>query len=63
MPAITAKPGEAANPQKESEDKMEKTQKDNNRKKEPTDEHLEALCGLLGLTLMLALLWLMRACF
>jgi hypothetical protein len=63
MSAITAKPGEAAKPKKESEDRMEKTQRDNNRKKEPTDEHLDSLCGLFGLTLMLALLWLMRACF
>ena len=42
---------------------MEKTQKDNNRKKEPTDEHLDSLCGLFGLTLMLALIWLMKAFF
>jgi hypothetical protein len=42
---------------------MEKNQKDINRKKEPTDEHIEALYQLFGLTLMLALYWLMRACF
>jgi hypothetical protein len=42
---------------------MEKTQKDINRKKEPTDENLEALSGLFGLALILTLIWLMERYF
>ena len=42
---------------------MGKTPRNINRKKEPTDEHIEGLCQLFGLTLMLALIWLMKAYF
>jgi len=42
---------------------MEKTLKASNRRKEPIDESLEALCGLFALVLILTLIWLMERCF
>ena len=42
---------------------MEKTLKENNPRKEPIDESLDALCGLFALALILTLIWLMERFF